>query len=94
MVKSVSLNSSDLSLIINGEEGDNIKDRPFTKTFNLDSIKKSWDNIGFVPFTRKCLENKKVRHEVDDTVPNKKSNNVEELQQQYNAIKERLNEKG
>ena len=93
MVKSVSLNSSDLSLIINGEEGDNIKDRPFTKTFNLDSIKKSWDNIGFVPFTRKCLENKKVRHEVDETVPNKHSNNVEELQQNYNEVQDERVEK-
>ena len=94
VVKPVSLNPSDLSRMINGEEGDNIKDRPFTKTFNLDSIKKSWDNIGFVPFTRKCLENKKVRHEVDETVSNKNSNNVEELQQKYNAIKERLKEEG
>ena len=87
VVKPVSLNPSDLSRMINGEEGDDIKDRPFTKTFNLDSIKKSWDNIGFVPFTRKCLENKKVRHEVDETVSNKTTNNVEELQQKYNAIK-------
>ena len=94
MVKPVSLNPSDLSLMINGEEGDDVKDKHFMKTFNLDNIKKSWGNIGFVPFTRKCLENKKVRHEVDDTVHNKNSNNVEELQQQYDAVKERLNEKG
>ena len=78
--------------MINGEEGDNIKDRPCSKTFNLDSIKKSWDIIGCVPFTRNCLENKKVRHEVDETVPNKNSNNVEELQQTYNTVKEILNE--
>ena len=31
---------------------------------------------------------------MDETVPNKKSNNVEELQQTYNAVKERLNEEG
>ena len=64
------------------------------KAFNLGSIKKSWDNIGFVPFTRKCLENKKVRHEMDETAPNKHSNNVEELQQTYDEVKEGLNEEG
>ena len=40
------------------------------------------------------MENKKVRHEVDEIVSNKTTNNVEELQQKYNAIKERLNEEG
>ena len=29
---------------------------------------------------------------MDETVPNKNSNTVEELQQKYNAVKERLNE--
>ena len=52
MIKPVSFNPSDLSRMTNGEEGDDIKDIPFTKIFNLDSIKKSWDNIGFVLFTR------------------------------------------
>ena len=41
VVKPVSLNPSDLSWMINGEEGDDIKDRPCTKAFNLDNIKKS-----------------------------------------------------
>ena len=80
--------------MINGEKRDDVKDRPSMKTFNLGSIKKSWGNIGFVPFTRKCLENKKVRHEVDETALNKHSNNVEELQQKYNEVKEGLNEEG
>ena len=41
VVKPVSLNLSDLSLMINGEKRDDVKDRPFMKTFNLGSIKKS-----------------------------------------------------
>ena len=32
VAKSVSLNPSDLSLMTNGEEGDDIKDTPFMKT--------------------------------------------------------------
>ena len=94
VIKPVTLNPSDLSMMINGEEVDDVKDRPFLKTFNLERIKKSWENIGFVPFTRKCLDNKKVRHEIDESVPNNHSNNVEELQQKYNAIKVKLHEEG
>ena len=80
--------------MISSEEGEDVKDRPFMKIFNLDSIKKSWDNIGFVLFIRKRLETQKIRYEVDKTVPNKHSNNMEELQQKYNAVKDRLNEEG
>ena len=93
-IKLVNLNSSDLSLMINGKEGDSIELTFYLKMFNLNIIKKSQENVGFALFTRKCQENKKVRHEVDETVPNRHSYNVEELQQKINTVKERLTGKG
>ena len=48
---------------MNGEEGDELDMRPFDKFFTKERILSSWVKVGFVPFTRKCLENKKVRHE-------------------------------
>ena len=61
VVKPVGLNQGDIPTIVMGTEGDAIVDRPFLHTFTKDRMQKAWDNIGFVPFTRKCLSNKKVR---------------------------------
>ena len=80
--------------MINRTDKDKVEDRPFNRTFTLDSIMKSWDNIGVVFFARRCLENKKVRWKLDETVPNKLSRSVEGLQKKYTAIKIRLEEEG
>jgi hypothetical protein len=57
--KALSLDFSDLATIVNGQAGDAIEDRPFDCHFTKVKIMKSWATIGFVPFTRSCLQNKR-----------------------------------
>lgn len=49
----VSLNPSDVSVMIHGTIEDIIEDRSFLKTFNLDSITEYWENIAFASLIRK-----------------------------------------
>ena len=79
VVKPVNLNQADIPAIVMGKEGDSIEDRPFLKVFTKDRMKKAWDNIGFVPFTRKCLSNKKVRHKLRESKGSTEATKLEEL---------------
>jgi hypothetical protein len=81
----LSLNFDDLSVIVNGLPDDDVSMQPFNLVFTKNKILKSWDKIGFVPFTRKCVQNPKVRtelgqHEADGTLEN--------LQVKYNSLVE------
>ena len=49
----VSLNPSDVSVMIHGTIEDIIEDRSFLKTFNLDNITEYWENIAFASLIRK-----------------------------------------
>ena len=49
----VSLNPSDVSVMIHGTIEDIIEDRSFLKTFNLDSVTEYWENIAFASLIRK-----------------------------------------
>ena len=60
----LSLDFIDLVTIVNGSPDDPIKDRPFDCHFSKTKILSSWAKIGFVPFTRNCLKNPKVRKEL------------------------------
>ena len=60
----LSLGFEDLATIVDGTDNDDVSMKPFTKTFTRDKILRTWAKIGFVPFTRNCLNDKKVRHEL------------------------------
>ena len=60
----LSLGFDDLATIIDGKEDDDLSMKPFSKNFTTEKIKRAWAKIGFVPFTRNCLHDKKVRHEL------------------------------
>ena len=57
--------------------------RPFDKHFTKEKILQAWRKIGFVPFTRRCLSDKKVRHELGQSCANKA---LEDLQAQYDNL--------
>ena len=80
----VSLSNDDLPRMINGRPEDPVKKRPFDRTFTIERIQKSWENVGFVPFTCKCLTNNKVRPELGQTNPDKK---LENLVKEYERLK-------
>jgi outer membrane translocation and assembly module TamA len=54
----------DLATIVDGNKDDDLSMKPFTKNFTREKIVNAWAKIGFVPFTRNCLNDKKVRHEL------------------------------
>ena len=66
----MTLGFDDLSTIVNGLPADGIVMRPFDKVFTEEKILGSWAKIGFIPFTRNCLGNEKVRHELGQNVVN------------------------
>ena len=61
----VGLNNNDLSVMINGNDTDTLENRPFDRCFTKSKIKDAFYKVGFVPFTRECLKNPLVRHELD-----------------------------
>ena len=60
----INLNFEDLPIIFNGIATDAVADKPFDLHFTKDKILWSWAKVGFVPFTRSCLENRRVRKEL------------------------------
>ena len=56
----LSLGFDDLATIVDGKDDDELSMKPFTKTFTKEKILKAWAKIGLVPFTRKCVHDKKV----------------------------------
>ena len=76
----LSLDFSDLATIVNGGPDDPITDRPFDCHFSEAKILSSWAKIGFVPFTRKCLKNPKVRKELGQHM---RDEELEQLQAKY-----------
>ncbi len=59
----LNLDFSDLPTMVNGTAADAIADKPIDLHFNKEKILWLWAKIGFVPFTRSCLKNKRVREE-------------------------------
>ena len=86
----------DLAAVVNGEEGDELDMRPFDKFFTKERILSSWAKVGFVPFTRKCLENKKVRHERGQEGGDGASRSavLEDLSEDYNNLVHVAGERG
>jgi hypothetical protein len=53
----LNLNFEDLHTIVSGTASDAVVDKPLDLHFTKDKILWSWAKVGFVPFTRSCLEN-------------------------------------
>ena len=83
------LGFEDLAVIVNGRADDDISKRPFDKCFAKEKIVQAWRKVGFVPFTRSCLKNKRVRKELgqhtEDIV-------LEHLQIEYELLNDSLEE--
>ena len=79
----LSLGFNDLATVVNGKEGEDASLRPFDKCFTKENILSSWRKVGFVPFTRMCLKNKKVRHELGQQ---EKNVEIEELKEEYDDL--------
>ena len=87
----VSLGFEDLSTIVDGNDGDDVSMKPFSKCFTTDKVLRAWNKIGFVPFTRKCLYDKKVRHELGQDDAN---DELECLQEYYDGLVSNAENKG
>jgi hypothetical protein len=83
----LSFDFSDLAMIVNGVSGDPIQDQPFDCHFTKAKIVGSWEKIGFVPFTRNCLQNSKVRRELGQHMCNK---TLKDLQVRYDTMVENV----
>ena len=77
----VGLTNADFSVMINGKEDDEIENTPFDRCFIKSKILDAFYKVGFVPFTRKCLTNPVVGHELDEGIS--KSDELEKLQEKY-----------
>ena len=78
----LNLNFEDLPIIVNGTATDAVADnKPFDLHFTKDKILWSWAKVGFVPFTRSCLENRRVRKELGQ---HNKDSALEDLRYRYN----------
>ena len=76
----LSLGFDNLATIVDGKTGDDTSLKPFTKHFTEEKILKAWAKVGFVPFTRHCITDKKVRHELGQWNVN---NDLEVLHDKY-----------
>ncbi len=87
----LNLNFSDLPTIVNGTAADAIADKPFNLHFNREKILWSWAKIGFVPFTRSCLKNRRVRKECGQHTRDKA---LEDLQFRYDVLVDKVEGQG
>ncbi|KAI2506187.1 hypothetical protein MHU86_8222 [Fragilaria crotonensis] len=87
----LNLDFSDLATIVNGTATDSISDKPFDLHFNKEKILWSWAKIGFVPFTRSCLMNRRVRKELGQ---NTRDEALENLQLRYDILVDEVEEQG
>jgi hypothetical protein len=83
VVAAVTMGFEDLATIVNGKHDDEIGMKPFAKTFTKDKILALWSKVGFVPFTKNCIKNKNVRHELGQ---HQKDDSLEELQTLYEDL--------
>ena len=85
----VGLDNDDLAVMINGKPNDPLEMRPFDRCFQKDRILSAWHKVGFIPFTRSCLQNPKVRHELGEGT--KESIVLAQLQKHYNEATRETN---
>jgi len=78
----VAIGFDDLATVVNGKDGDPLHLKPFDRHFTKFKILQAWAKIGLVPFNRKCVGDKKVRHELNQR-PHCRNEQLETLQQSY-----------
>jgi hypothetical protein len=83
--KALMIGFEELSIVVDGTEGDPLDMRPFRKFFTKERIVKTWEKVGFVPFTRKCLSHPKVRHELGQD-NGARATDLECVQANYNDL--------
>jgi hypothetical protein len=81
----LSIGFEDLATVVDGVDGDTLDLKPFSKFFTKERIVASWEKVGFVPFTRKCIFHKKVRHELGQQGL-ARANALEDLQKRYDDL--------
>lgn len=81
----LSIGFEDLATVVDGVDGDVLDMKPFSKFFTKARIVASWEKVGFVPFTRKCVLHKKVRHELGQKGL-ARANALEDLQEKYDEL--------
>lgn len=91
--RALTIGFDDLSIVVDGVDGDPLELRPFRKYFTKERIIKSWEKVGFVPFTRKCLSHRKVRHELGQDNGSEASK-LQEIQDYYNELVSRAESEG
>jgi hypothetical protein len=69
--------------LVNGTAADAIADKPFDLHFNKEKILWLWAKIGFVPCTRSCLKNRRVRKELG---LHTRDEALEDLQFRYDVL--------
>ena len=87
------LTNEDLGFIVNGYPEDNISKKPFQSTFTKEKIRECFRRVGYVPFTRRCLQNKNIRHELQDG-DEEKSKQIAEIVEEYEDVKNKLRSLG
>ena len=60
------ITNCNLLTIVNGKKTDPIELRLFDFCFQKKNIWKWWNNVGFMPMTRECLNGEKVRQELGE----------------------------
>jgi hypothetical protein len=86
-----SMGFEDLSTVVDGNITDDVSMKPFTRTFTREKILRSWSKVGFCPFTRNCVQGKKVRHELGQASQDKA---LEDLHESYTGVVSRADQEG
>jgi len=87
----LNLDFNNLATIVNGRPKDLARDRPFNFNFMKEKILWLRAKVGFVPFTRNCLHNKRVRKELEQR---NKDEGLENLQLRYDILVDSVEENG
>ena len=86
------LTNDDLPMIVNGDDLDDIEDKPFDYCFTKEKIINCYARVGYVLFTRKALENPNIGHEMNEK--DGKTADLSLLSHQYETSKNILREMG
>ena len=92
-VCNISLGNLDLANIVNGFPGNPIHLRSFDKVFTKSNIITRWKKVGFLPMSRRALDDPKVRWERGEGgAPEEASDRIELLMEDYEEGARRLTE--
>ncbi|KAI2497095.1 hypothetical protein MHU86_17412 [Fragilaria crotonensis] len=90
----LNLDFNDLATVVNGTPDDEPRNKPFDSIFTEEKILRSWAKVGFVPFTRNCLKDKKVRKELGQRKADEQLENLQRRAETEDKQAEELVENG